>query len=424
MKQELEFQRILKTKIENLLKVIGCVVIEGPKQSGKTFLGEKLSQSIFYVQEKGLANEIILDVPYAENPIFNGPKPKLIDEWQIIPRIWDKVRFLIDQAKGTNGLFILTGSSKPDYQKIFHNGAGRMAIVNLQTLTFTEIIHDQQKVSLSSLFEQVKLDPITTNYQIEWVAQQLLKGGWPHILKNPVTGHHLLDDYLQIWMRNNFLPSSNLRFNQTIMKKVFHSLSRLNGTQLKKTTVLSDLKQAINIKTLNRYLDYIDAQYLTFNLNIWNLDWNHRSKKQLQTSPKVYLCDPAIGLRILKLKTTEELFLDLNTFGIYFENQVIKDLLVYAQAINAEVFFYRDTNGLEIDAILELDDGNWAAIEIKLGAIQIEQAAKNLLHFSKQMEQFKSKRRQAKFLMIITAGESAYQRADGIYVVPHVCLEP
>ena len=138
----------------------------------------------------------------------------------------------------------------------------------------------------------------------------------------------------------------------------------------------------------------------------------------------MYLCDPAIGLRILKLKTTEELFLDLNTFGIYFENQVIKDLLVYAQAINAEVFFYRDTNGLEIDAILELDDGNWAAIEIKLGAMQIEQAAKNLLHFSKQMEQFKSKRRQAKFLMIITAGEHVYQRADGIYVVPHVCLEP
>ena len=321
-------------------------------------------------------------------------------------------------------MFILTGSSKPDYQKIFHNGTGRMAIVNLQTLAFAEIIGDQQKVSLSSLFEQVKLEPITTNYQIEWVAQQLLKGGWPHILKNPVTGYHLLDDYLQIWMRNNFLLSSNLRFNQTIMKKVFHSLNRLNGTQLKKTTVLSDLKQAINIKTLNRYLDYIDAQYLTFNLNVWNPDWNHRSKKQLQTSPKVYLCDPAIGLRILKLKTAEELFLDLNTFGIYFENQVIKDLLVYAQAINAEVFFYHDTNGLEIDAILELDDGNWAAIEIKLGATQIEQAAKNLLHFSKLMEQFKSKRRQPKFLMVITAGEHAYQRADGIYVVPHVCLEP
>ena len=419
MMTEKIFSRILEAKLQNLLSKIGCVVIEGPKQSGKTFLGAKFSQSQFYVQENGLANQSLIGLDYDQNPLFNGPKPKLIDEWQIVPAIWDKVRFLVDQSTNQTGLFILTASINPNYELVHHSGAGRMAWLNLATLTFSEILPEQTKISLKQLFTKQTIKHEFNHYNLNWVAKQLIQGGWPYALAKQIPSDVIIESYLTSLIKVNTFNKKRIQ----AIKEILVSLARLNGTQLKLSTILNDIKEQVDPRTLTKYLNHLRSFYLLFDLEVWNPIWESRSKTKLRITPKTYWCDPSLGLNLLKIKHENQLFNNLKTLGIYFENQVIKDLSVYAQALDGQLYFYRDANGLEVDAIIELNDGSWAAFEIKLGPHQIEQAAKKLLHFAKMMQQKKPGYPEPKFLMIITTNDCSYQRTtDGIYVVPHPCL--
>ena len=419
-----EFKRLLEVKITNALKTIGCVLITGPKQAGKTFLAKKLSQSQFYVQEAGVKNQTLLEIK-KDNPIFTGAKPRLIDEWQIVPQIWDKVRFLIDQSDDPLGLFILTGSTRADFKQVFHSGAGRILTIPIHTLSFAEILANQNQIKLSELFEKKdNVDPnIICEVGFEWTVKQLLNGGWPYALAHEISSENLLKTYLDALILLDQQATQKFHLNKIWLEQILISLARLNGTQIKLTTILKDLKPQIDSRTLNKYLNHIKNQYLIFDLDPWPLALgNFRSKTLIRSTSKTYWSDPSIGLYLLKIKNVDHLYTDLKTLGIYFENQVIKDLMVYATALNGQLYFYRDSNGFEIDAIMELSDGKWAAFEIKLSQINFDQAAQNLLRFEKRILEQKIKAKPAAFLMIISAQNNAYQRSDGIYVVAHTCL--
>ena len=411
-----EYLRIQESEIKELLKIFGCVLLSGPRSSGKTFIGEKLSKSEpFYVQKNGKENLQLLNLPFEQNPIFKGDKPKLIDEWQIVPQIWDKVRFIVDQNKNKKGLFILTGSSKPEYKQIIHNGAGRIATIQMQTLTFSEIIRSDSKISLLNLFEQKEFIPSYSNLEIDWVAKQLLYGGWPSLKQDNDKNLKFVSEYIKTISNSN---------NKKIFAKFLKSLARLNGTYLKKTTIAKDLEQEISIQTIQKYLDYMYNEYLIFDLKLWpSISDNKRSRIFLKETPKVYFCDPSLGLHLLKFKNVEDLWNDLNTLGIYFENQVIKDLTVYAQALNGNLYFYRDSNNFEIDAIIELSNGDWAAFEIKTSGDQktLDVAAKQLINFKNKIKNLTTLK-EPKFLMIINAQPYAFQRPDGVFVVGHTNL--
>lgn len=419
-----EFARLLENKITNALKTIGCILIEGPKQSGKTFLAKKLSNSQFYVQEDGIKNQWLLDVK-KNNPILDGLKPRLIDEWQILPQIWDKVRFLIDQSDNPVGLYILTGSTKVDFNQVFHSGAGRILPIPIHTLTFAEILYEEDKISLKDLFfNQENVDPnIFTEFGFEQTVQQLINGGWPYPLANNISSENTIKSYLSALANVDPVALQEFNLNPILLEQILISLARLNSAQIKQTTILNDLKQQLNVRTLIKYLDHIKNQYLIFDLNPWPMALNNlRSKTLIRSTSKTYWTDPSIGLFLLKVKNVQHLYADLNTLGIYFENQVIKDLVVYANALNGNLYFYRDSNGFEIDAIMELDDGKWAAFEIKLSEINFDQAAQNLLRFEKRILEQKIKQTPASFLMIISAQNYGYQREDGVYVCAHSCL--
>ena len=419
-----EFARLLENKITNALKTIGCILIEGPKQSGKTFLAKKLSNSQFYVQEDGIKNQWLLDVK-KNNPILDGLKPRLIDEWRILPQIWDKVRFLIDQSDNPVGLYILTGSTKVDFNQVFHSGAGRILPIPIHTLTFAEILYEEDKISLKDLFfNQENVDPnIFTEFGFEQTVQQLINGGWPYPLANNISSENTIKSYLSALANVDQVALQEFNLNPILLEQILISLARLNSSQIKQTTILNDLKQQLNVRTLIKYLDHIKNQYLIFDLNPWPMALNNlRSKTLIRSTSKTYWTDPSIGLSLLKVKNVQHLYADLNTLGIYFENQVIKDLVVYANALNGNLYFYRDSNGFEIDAIMELDDGKWAAFEIKLSEINFDQAAQNLLRFEKRILEQKIKQIPASFLMIISAQNYGYQREDGVYVIAHSCL--
>ena len=419
-----EFTRLLENKITNALKTIGCVLIEGPKQSGKTFLAKKLSNSQFYVQEDGIKNQSLLDVK-KNNPIFDGIKPRLIDEWQILPQIWDKVRFRIDQNDNPVGLYILTGSTKVDFNQVFHSGAGRILPIPIHTLTFAEILYEEDKVSLKDLFfNPENVDPnIFSQFSFEQTVQQLINGGWPYPLSNDISSENTIKSYLSALANVDQVALQEFNLNPILLEQILISLARLNGSQMKQTTILNDLKQQLNVRTLIKYLNHIKNQYLIFDLNPWPIALNNlRSKTLIRSTSKTYWTDPSIGLYLLKIKNVQHLYNDLITLGIYFENQVIKDLKSYPNILNGNLYFYRDSNGFEIDAIMELDDGKWAAFEIKLSEINFDQAARNLLRFEKRILEQKIKKTPASFLMIISAQNYGYRRDDGVYVIAHSCL--
>ena len=422
-----EIKRIVETEITLLLQEIGGLLIEGPKLCGKTFLGQKYSQSQFYVENYGPNLTLALQENWQTNIIFSGLQPRLIDEWQILPQIWDRVRFLIDQAQGKPGQYILTGSSRAKEGSHFHSGAGRIYRLKMHTLTFSEILSSEQeaKISLRALFANQIIKPIENHYQIDWIIKQLLDGGWPGVLANKQNSQKIIKSYLD-GLSANLINNQNLRLDANVVQLILKSLARLNTTQMKQSTILKDINYVIDGATLSKYLYYFKDLFLIFEIPIWLPAARFVSKTKMRTTAKTYFCDPSIGLYLLNINQAEQFYKDPQTLGIYFENQVIKDLLVYVQALDGQLYFYRDANGLEIDAIIELNNGQWAAIEIKLGAQpnQLELASKNLKRFACKMASA-TKQSQASFLMIITAGgllNQPYQQSDDIYVIPHTCL--
>ncbi len=355
------YNRIIEKKIKRYLSIFGCVLLYGPKYSGKTYLGKKYSKSQYFLANEN--NNNLLKI-YREKEILNGEYPRLIDEWQVVPEIWDKIRHIIDMTNDNRGLYILTGSSiLYNKDKVFHSGAGRFGRIKLDTLAFCE--KHKCFINFNNLLnnDNYDLSEIKLNNSNN-ILDFLISGGWPNLKKEDYF-NDLSNQYIDSILSMNVKEHINLNYDGSISKKILTSIARLNTTQIKKSKILSDINEVLDIKTLDKYLNVYDSIFLIFDIHHWEI--NFRSKYKIISSPKTYLFDPSIGLNLLGINSKEQLLSDLNTYGIYFENLVIKDLKVFCENNNAELYFYRDNKGNEIDAIIHIPNGKWIPIEIKLG---------------------------------------------------------
>jgi len=413
-------KRIVDSQIEERLQRIGAVLIEGPKWCGKTRTSEEHCSSIVRMQDPA-GNYSNLRLADAQpSLLLEGDVPRLIDEWQLAPVIWDAVRFEVDE-RGVPGQFILTGSSRPPKNPVRHSGAGRISRLSMRPMTLFESLESNGSISLRDLFEGKEVKG-RSDLTIKDLALTLIRGGWPaSIGSDEVKATGNMKDFIDAVVNVDMSEVDDIKRNPDTVKKLLVSLSRNISTTAAITTVEKDMSgddDTISEKTVSSYIGALRRLFIVEDLQAWNP--SVRSGTSVRTSPKRHFVDPSIAAYMLRT-STQKLLSDLETFGLLFESLCVRDLRVYSQIMDGEVFHYRDGYGLEADIVIRLDDGRWAAIEVKLGSSEIEKAAKNLQKLKDTVDV--EKMGSPSFLLILTAGEYGYRRQDGIYIVPIGCLK-
>jgi len=354
--------------------------------------------------------------------LLEGENPRLIDQWQMAPQLWDAVRHDVDE-KRVVGLYILIGSTSVDEKKLKHSGAGRMSRMKMYTMSLFESNDSNGTISLADLFETPSNIASRSTLRIEDYARLITRGGWPSTIgKNEDINRRQIIGYCDAIVKSDITTVDGVSRDERKVISVLRSYARHTATQATKTTILKDISQSdesIHINTLDSYLSALNKLFVIDDLPAWSPKL--RSKTIVRTSDTRHFVDPAIAAYFLQA-CPRDLLYDMNTLGFLFESLVIRDLRVYAQALRGHLSHYRDRSGLEADAIIHLPDGRWAAIEVKLGAGQVDEAAKNLLALKERIDT--SKMHGPSFLMIITGAEYAYKRKDGVLVVPLGCLKP
>ena len=413
--------RILERKLEGK----GAVLIEGPKWCGKTTTAEQRAKSILYMDSPEDFESNLRMVDISPRLLLEGESPRLIDEWQLAPKLWDAIRFEADHRHGT-GLFILTGSAVPiDEKEMKHSGTGRFGWVTMRPMSLYESGESNGAVSLGTLFNSAGNIAVVNSLKLEDIAFLICRGGWPFACS--LKGNTALDqafDYVEAVTKKDISRVDKVRRSPTTARLLMRSYARNIGTQATLGTLVADMapneESSIDEKTASSYIEALKKIFVIEDSEAWNP--NLRSKAAIRTSNTRYFVDPSIGTAILGLGPND-LINDLNTMGLMFESLCIRDLRVYADALNGQVFHFRDKYGLECDAVIHLRDGRYGLIEIKLGGDRlIEEGAKNLKGLAEKIDPDKMK--QPSFLMVLTAvGKYAYCRNDGVYVVPIGCLK-
>lgn len=412
--------RILERKLEGK----GAVLIEGPKWCGKTTTAEQRAKSILYMDSPEDLESNLRMADLSPKLLLEGESPRLIDEWQLAPKLWDAIRFEADHRHDT-GLFILTGSAVPiDEDEMKHSGIGRFGWVTMRPMSLYESGESNGAVSLGSLFNSAGDIAVSNSLELEDIAFLICRGGWPFACS--LAGNTALDqafDYVEAVIKKDISRVDKVRRSPTTARLLMRSYARNIGTQATLGTLVADMapneESSIDEKTASSYIEALKKIFVIEDSEAWNP--NLRSKAAIRTSNTRYFVDPSIGTAILGLGPND-LINDLNTMGLMFESLCIRDLRVYADALNGQVFHFRDKYGLECDAVMHLRDGRYGLIEIKLGGDRlIEEGAKNLKDLAAKIDTDKMKH--PSFLMVLTAvGKYAYRRKDGVYVVPIGCL--
>lgn len=419
--------RVADTTLSNKLKGMGAVLIEGPKWCGKTTTAEQHSKSVIYMDDPRLRESNIEAVSIDPALILDGATPRLIDEWQIAPKLWDAVRYTVDH-RGEDGQFILTGSAVPlvDKEELMrtHTGTGRISRIKMRTMSLWESGDSTGKVSLESLFAGEKISTACTA-ALEDIAYLSCRGGWPRTIQQ--TQDIALErafDYLDAVIHSDINRVDGSLKNPERVSRLLRSYARLIGTQAPLSAISADLagneNSSFDVRTVQTYINALKLIFLIEDMPAWNP--NLRSKAAIRTSDTRYFVDPSIAVAALGIGP-KDLMSDLNTFGFVFENLCVRDLRVYAEAMNGKVYHYRDSLGLECDTVIHLRNGQYGLVEIKLGGDKlIEEGAANLLKLRDRIDT--DKMSSPSFMMILTAvGNFAYQRKDGVYVVPVTCLK-
>ena len=418
-------KRIADELLEKKLKGKGAVLIEGPKWCGKTTTAEQISNSILYLANPKDKKQNINLVELNPELLLTGDTPRLIDEWQIAPKLWDAIRFEIDHRK-KEGQFILTGSSVPaDMNDVTHTGTGRFAWLTMRPMTLYESGESNGNISLSELFEnKTKLSGVN-ELTLEDVAYLCCRGGWPRsIFMEKEIALEQAYDYFDAVVNSDISRVDNINRNPERAKNLMRSYARNIGSQASNETLKKDMINndsfSLDTDTVLSYVNALKKIFVIEELPAWNPSL--RSKTVIRTSDTRYFIDPSIAVASLGLGPND-LINDLNTFGLIFESLCIRDLRVYAESINGSVYHYRDASELECDAVIHLRSGSYGLIEIKLGGDKlISVGAENLLKLKNKINT--EKMNNPSFLMILTAtGKYAYQREDGVYVVPIGCLK-
>ena len=411
--------RVLKERLESS----GAVLIEGPKWCGKTRTATEMSKSQLFMQDPDKSVSYLKAADTKPSLLLKGDTPRLLDEWQTAPVLWDAVRFTVDK-RGEYGQFILTGSAVPQDNAVMHTGTGRISRMMMRPMSLFESGESNGSVSLTKLFDgETDIDAFS-DLSIEQIAFAIVRGGWPASMGDtPKSAFRHAIDYVEAIINADVSRVDGIVKNPARVRALMRSLSRNISTLATVKTIHDDIAggdtdKSVSEKTVSQYLNALNRIFVTENLPAWNPAL--RSKTAIRTSPKRQFVDPSIAAAVMRI-TPERLLDDFNYFGFLFEALCERDLRVYAEAIDGEVFHYRDGSGLETDAVIALNDGRWAAIEIKLGSKETEEAARHLIELKNKVNT--EKMQEPSFLMILTGAELAYRRADGVYVVPVGCLK-
>ncbi len=417
--------RLIEKPITESMKTNGCIVIEGPKWCGKSTTSERFAKSVIKLQKPATYKQYRILADIGDDNLLSGEKPILFDEWQKIPELWDYVRNYIDETSG-KGLFILTGSAKPIEDKERHSGIGRMKKIIMRTMSLWESNESSGEVSLRNLFDNTKNVSGKNRYQLKDIAHIICRGGFPSavIEKDKDISLNYAKDYVNTLVSTDITSVDDIKRNSKRARSILKSYARNISTPAKMTTILKDVESNIDtqdIRTINSYIDAFSKLFVIDETESWTPKL--RSKTAIRTTSTKHFVDPSIATAILDANPND-LMQDLNTFGLLFENLVIRDLKIYTQSLDGNVYNYRDKSGLEADAVIHLNDGRWGLIEIKLGGeTLINEGALTLTKLKEVIDQ--DKMNKPAFLAIITATDSfAYQREDGIYVIPIACLKP
>ena len=424
MKKENYKPRIIDQKIQQYLSTFGALCIEGPKWCGKTWSSSFHCNSEIYLgdpngnfQNRNLAQ-------MSPSLVLDGTTPRLIDEWQEVPPLWDAIRHKVDQNP-SKGQFILTGSATPNHKGILHSGAGRIARIRMHTMSLYEAGNSTGDVSLKDLLNGNLIPKMTGEVDLRNIIEYIIRGGWPASIGLPIENAALLPkEYIEAVLNDDTFRIDNVKRDINKMRLLLRSLARNESTTVTNKTLKNDIKaiddEDIDIDTISDYLNIFARLFILDNQKPFSS--NIRSSVRIKQAEKRHFCDPSLACALLNI-TPQMLLNDLETLGFLFESLCEHDLKIYAESFGANVYHYQDYNGKEIDTVIELADGRWCAIEIKLGANQIESAADNLKSIYKSMQKDPKAILPSTMCIICGLSNAAYQREDGIYVIPITALK-
>lgn len=416
--------RVVDEILKKRLSGKGAVLIEGPKWCGKTTTAEQIAGSILYMADPEKEKQNLTMAEINPRRLLNGQTPRLIDEWQIAPKLWDAVRFEVDH-RDEFGQFILTGSAVPaSYEHIHHTGTGRFSWLLMRPMSLYESLDSTGEVRLKTLFETPEEIDGQNPLDLNRLAFLVCRGGWPRAAD--LEGEIALEqafDYYDAVVRSDLSRADGVSRNPERIKRLMRSYARNQGSQATNTLICGDIAandaESFDPDTVYAYISALKKIFVVEEMEAWNP--NLRSKTAVRTSNTRYYVDPSIAAAALGLGP-QDLIADLNTFGLLFETMCVRDLRVFAEALNGNVYHYRDSSGLECDAVIHLRNGSYGLIEVKLGGDRlIEEGAENLKKLRDRIDTTKMKA-PAFLMLLIGAGDYAYRRKDGVYVVPIGCL--
>lgn len=415
------YKRIADQVLQDRLDANGAVLIQGAKWCGKTTTALQIAKSSLFMQDPQTREQNLRLADIDPMFLLEGDIPRLLDEWQLAPKLWDAVRFAVDQ-RNDFGQFILTGSAVPFADmSTSHSGTGRIARMTMRPMSLFESEDSNAQVSLRDLFQKAQIRA-KAELSLTDIAFLICRGGWPSAInRSEKIALRQAIDYLEGVIESDISRADGVSRNPMRVRMLLRSYARMIGTQASITSIREDMvsndRDSLDKDTISSYISALKLIFVIEELEAWIP--NLRSRTAIRTSNTRFFVDPSIASSSLRIGPMD-LINDLKTMGFLFESLCIRDLRVYADALEGDVYYYRDANGLECDAVVHLRDGRYGLIEIKLGGSEIEPAAKNLLKIVDILDTTRMK--EPSFLMVLTGTQYAYQREDGVYVVPVGCL--
>lgn len=427
--------------LEEKLDAFGAVLIEGPKWCGKTTTAKQQAKSVLEMQDPDMSLGYLRTAETKPSLLLAGDTPRLIDEWQDAPVLWDAVRTMVDR-RVEPGQFILTGSNAVDRKKIKHSGTGRIARMKMYPMSLWESKESNGKISLEALFDDPKLDVdgITSDMKVEDLVNAACRGGWPASLsgRSMKAKLSIAKEYIDTVCSDDISRVDDVKRDATIARLILKTYARNISTLAKKSVMLKDLRaqiETISDNTMDDYLLALNKLFVIEDVESWSPAI--RSATAIRTGMKREFTDPSVAVAALGL-TPDALLMDMNTFGFIFETMCIRDLRAYSQAMGGRMAYYHDRYDLEADGVLTLDDGRYALLEFKLGSREIDEGAEHLLEIRDLVRRYNkdskgAKLREPDLMMVVTGGQMAYNHAvlvdgvaqeDGVKVIPIACLKP
>lgn len=424
--------RVADQMLHDRLEAFGAILIEGPKWTGKTTTAEQQAKSVIKMQDPDKADEYLATASAKPSLLLKGEQPRLIDEWQDAPVIWDAVRTAVDNSGGTPGQYILTGSNTVDKTKIRHTGTGRITRMMMYPMSLWESKDSSGEVSLHELFynPDYDFDGAISKLEIPELIRVACRGGWPATLQlSPKASMMIAKDYVNSVCNQDISAVDKKQRNPKIAKQIMRSYARNISTLAKKTNILADVTASenisISIDTFDDYLGALEKLFVIQDIDAWCPAI--RSKSAIRSGPKRCFIDPSIAVAAMNVNA-DALEVQLKTFGFIFEQMCARDLRAYTADFDSHLSYYRDRYGLEADLVLHLADGKYALIECKLGSREIDEGAVHLLEIKRLIQEHNKTEKQVPLrepdlLIVMTGGKMAYTRPDGVKVIPLACLK-